>query len=316
MREIIITENDAGQRADRFIRKALPALPDGRMYKYIRSKDIKLNGKRLEISTRLNAGDVMRFYIPDEYFTEAPKKPETEEAGDIRAVYEDENILIVYKQAGLVVHEDNENSPDTLIARITAYLKKKGEYVPENEHSFAPALCNRIDRNTEGLVICAKNASALREMNLLIRQRSVEKIYLCVTAGIPREPEGIIKTYLEKSESENTVYVKKEKTPGAKSAVTEYKVLDTRDSLALCEVRLHTGRTHQIRAHMAYIGCPLLGDGKYGKNVPNRKYRAKSQALCAYKLRFVVSDNASPLRYLDGLTVKAPEPEFVKKYFS
>lgn len=316
MKEFIITKNDADQRADRFIQKAVPKLPNGKMYKFLREKKIKLNGKRCEISTRLQEGDVMRMYISDEFFETSSAPDITDIPSEICVVYEDENILVANKPSGLVVHEDNENTVDTLINRITKYLIEKGEYDPASEHGFAPALCNRIDRNTEGLVLCAKNAESLRILNAAIRDRELKKSYLCVTVGIPREREGTIKTYLEKVERENTVYVRHEKTPNAKTAITKYKVINTTDELALCEVELITGRTHQIRVHMAHIGCPLLGDGKYGRNEPNRRYKMRSQALCAHRLEFSFGDGAGILSYLRGKVVTTPEPEFVARFFN
>lgn len=317
MKEFTIGKNDAGQRADRFITKAVPKLPNGKMYKFLREKKIKLNGKRCEISTRLQEGDVLRMYISDEFFETENFSPFdfSDISSDISVVYEDENILLVNKPQGLVVHEDDENTRDTLINRITKYLIEKGEYAPENEQSFAPALCNRLDRNTEGIVVCAKNAESLRILNEAIRLRELKKRYLCVVAGVPREREGTIKTYLEKVESENTVYVRKEKTPNAKTAITKYKVLKTAGEITLCEVELITGRTHQIRVHMAYIGCPILGDGKYGRNEINRRYHLKSQALCAYKLGFEISE-AGSLGYLNGKTFEAAKPWFVREFFA
>lgn len=314
MKEFIINENDAGQRADRFIQKAVPGLPGGKMYKFLREKKIKLNGKRCEISTRLQPGDVLKMYIPDEFFASPDPGDLSDIPADVDIVYEDENILVANKPSGLVVHEDSENSRDTLINRVTKLLHERGEYDPISEQSFAPALCNRIDRNTEGLVICAKTAVGLREVNEAIRQRLIKKTYLCVTVGIPREREGIIKTYLEKSAADNTVYVRAEKSLGSKTAVTKYKTLATAGDLALCEVDLLTGRTHQIRAHMAYIGCPLIGDGKYGRNEPNRRYKVFSQALCSYKLTFDFPAG-SKLSYLNGKTVTAPTPAFAARFF-
>lgn len=317
MREFVIGKNDAGQRADRFIQKAVPKLAGGKMYKFLREKKIKLNGKRCEISTRLQEGDVVQMYINDEFFEEiSPKNNDfSSVSGDVQIVYEDENILLANKPAGLVVHEDDENTPDTLIARITKYLIEKGEYSPENEQSFAPALCNRLDRNTEGIVVCAKNAESLRILNEAIRKRELKKTYLCAVVGCPREREGVIKTYLEKVERENTVYVRKEKTANAKTAVTAYKVLKTAGELSLLEVELITGRTHQIRVHTAHIGCPILGDGKYGRNEINRRYHRKTQALCAYRLGFELSDEAGNLGYLRGKVFEVEKPSFVGELF-
>lgn len=314
MKEFVIRKNDAGQRADRFIQKAVPLLPSGRMYKYLREKKIRLNGRRCEISARLAEGDVLRMYIPDSFFAEPSAQAEQNVSSDIDIVFEDENILLINKPSGLVVHEDGECGSDTLIARATQYLVEKGEYDPQEEQSFAPSLCNRLDRNTEGIVVCAKNAESLRILNEAIRNRELKKTYLCVVLGLPREREGTIKTYLEKVESENTVYVRREKTPASKTAVTKYRVLRTQGELSLVEVDLVTGRTHQIRVHMAYIGCPILGDGKYGRNEANRRYHRKTQALCAYKLRFELQ-NAGLLDYLKGRTFQVSEPEFVRELF-
>lgn len=314
MREFVIGQNDAGQRADRFILKAVPSLSGGKMYKFLREKKIKLNGKRCEISARLQKGDIMQMYISDSFFLTPDNDRFDGISSEIAVVYEDCNLMIVDKPSGLVVHEDDENTRDTLINRITKYLIEKGEYDPQVEQSFAPALCNRLDRNTEGLVICAKNAESLRILNEYIKQRLIKKTYLCVTAGVPREPEGEIRTYLEKVEAENTVYVRKTKTPASRTAVTRYRVLKTAGELSLSEVELVTGRTHQIRVHMAYIGCPLLGDGKYGRNEINRRYKMKSQALCSYKLFFDIERDGL-LGYLSQKSFTAKEPDFVKKFF-
>ncbi len=316
MREIVIGKNDAGQRLDRFLRKALPSLPSGKMYKFIRQKDVKLNGKRCEISDRLCEGDVLRLFIPDEFFAvPSARRVPSVPLEKPQIIFEDRNILIALKPAGLLVHDDDSGEPDTLINRVKDYLRISGEYDPDAENSFAPAPAHRIDRNTEGLVICAKNAESLRELNRLIKARKIKKTYLCVTVGTPREREGEIVGYLEKNSRDNTVTVRKERTPGSKTAVTRYKVLKISGDLSLCEVELVTGRTHQIRAHMAYIGCPLLGDGKYCRNEPNRKYKEKSQLLCAYKLCFEIDDAKSPLKYLSGREFRAPEPGFIDKYF-
>ncbi len=315
MREFVIEKNDAGQRLDKFITKAVPLLPQGLMYKYIRLKRIKLNSKRCEISTRLNVGDVLSMYINDEFFEAKEDIGFKSAPAQVDVLYEDENILLAYKKCGLVVHEDDDNTRDTLINRITHYLYNKGEYVPEKEHSFAPALCNRLDRNTEGIVICAKNAESLRLLNEIIRERMLHKRYLCVTVGVPAPKEATITAYLEKNEAQNRVYVSDRKTDSNKTIVTDYKVLKTAGELALCEIELITGRTHQIRAHMAHIGCPLLGDGKYGRNDDNRRYGVKYQALCAYYLQFDFSREMGILDYLNKKEFRVPQPWFVTEFF-
>lgn len=316
MKEFIIEKNDSGQRLDKFISKAVPNLPQSLMYKYIRLKRIKLNGKRCEISTRLNVGDILQMYINDEFFGETSCEKEfLSVPADIDVVYEDENILLVNKKCGMVVHEDDEKTADTLINRITHYLFKKGEYDPEREASFAPALCNRLDRNTSGIVICAKNAESLRLLNRIVKEREITKNYLCITLGTPKPKEATLTAYLEKNEATNTVYVSDKKTPSNKTIVTKYTVLKSKNNLALCEIDLITGRTHQIRAHMAHIGHPLLGDGKYGINQENRARGIKTQALCAYKLTFNFKTDAGILNYLNGKSFEIKDIWFVNEFF-
>ena len=300
MKEFTINKNDSGQRVDKFLQKAVPLLPQSLMYKYIRMKRIKLNGKRCEISTRLSQGDIMQLYINDEFFEADSQKEFLIAPPVLNIVYEDENIILLDKKNGLVVHEDDEKTADTLINRLLHYLYDKGEYDPDNENSFTPALCNRLDRNTGGIVIAAKNAESLRILNQKIKDRELEKKYLCVTVGVPPKKQDTLTAYLEKNSDENTVRVYNSKKGNAKTIITSYKVLKTDKKLSLVEVKLETGRTHQIRAHFAHIGCPLLGDGKYGINQINREYKIKTQALYSYKLKFTFTSESGCLDYLNG----------------
>lgn len=305
MRELIVGSNDAGQRLDKFLTKAVPALPQTLLYKYIRLKRIKVNGKRSEIRYKLALGDKLSLYINDEFF-ERPKAPVLSR-GELSVVYEDENLLVADKPAGLLCHEGREAGEDTLIARIQAYLVRTGAYRPEAEHSFAPALCHRIDRGTSGLVIAAKTAEALRVLCEKIKLHEIQKTYLCIAVGKFQKKSGRIQNYLYKNEAQNRVYAHDRMIPGARTAETRYEVLDFQDGLSLVKVALITGRTHQIRVHMAGLGHPLLGDSKYGIEKINRQYRARSQMLQAYRLQFRFSGE-SPLDYLNGREITSPTP--------
>lgn len=314
MREFTINENDAGQRLDKFVGKAVPRLPQSMMYKAIRNKRIKINGKRAEISSKMQVGDIVQMYINDEFFDDSAETEFMAVSPDLDIIYEDENIMLIDKKNGMVVHEDNDNTVDTLINRIKRYLYEKGEYDPEKENSFVPSLCNRLDRNTGGIVIAAKNAESLRIMNHKIRDREIEKLYLCVTVGVPPKKRDILTAYLEKNSAENTVRVSDRNFPGGKTIITEYRVIKSDGNLSLVEIKLHTGRTHQIRAHMAHIGCPLLGDGKYGINRVNKEYKIKTQALYSYKLRFRFTTDGGCLEYLNGREFEAENVWFVDKF--
>lgn len=310
MREFIINENDAGQRLDKFLQKAVRLLPQSLMYKYLRLKRIKVNGKKSEISCRLQPGDRVTLYISDEFFEE--DRPDFFAApAEVRVVYEDENLLLCDKPQGLLVHEDDGGERDTLINRVKHYLYKKGEYDPAAEASFAPALCNRIDRNTGGIVVVAKTAAALRLLDECIRERQLHKYYLCLVKGCPSPREGVLTHYHIKDEKQNRALVFDAPRPGARTMVTGYRVLDTNGRCSLIEIDLKTGRTHQIRAHMAHIGCPLIGDGKYGKNRADRAKGFDSQALYAYKLVFDLP-KGHPLAYLNGRTFQVKDVWFAK----
>ena len=307
MKEFTISKNDAGQRMDKFITKAIPKLPSSLLYKYIRLKRIKLNGKRCEISTRLSVGDLVQCYVSDEFFEAEEKRPEFMLApSDISVVYEDENIILMNKRPGVLVHEDDEGRDNTLLMHLQSYLYRKGEYDPRAEQSFAPALCNRIDRNTGGIVIAAKNAAALRDMNYRIKSGQVSKFYLCAVHGTMPKKADVLKGYLKKNEKTNTVDVSDTSKPGYREIITGYRVQSSKNGASLLEVELFTGRTHQIRAHLSHIGHPLLGDGKYGVNRDDKKKGYHYQALYSYKLRFDFEQNGDVLDYLSGKEYRLP----------
>ncbi len=317
MKELIIGKNDAGQRLDRFVGKSVPLLPESLLQKYIRLKRIKLNGKGAKRDFRLSDGDCIQLYINDEFFEKPKEENSYLKVGKPRVsiVYEDENILLADKKPGVLCHSAGQWDYNTLIANIQAYLAQKGEWRPKEENSFAPALCNRIDRNTGGIVIAAKNAEALRIINEKIRDREIEKYYLCLVHGRPSPPSGRLENFLFKDASKNQVYVKSKSEPGARTAVTEYKTIRSKGPLSLVECHLLTGRTHQIRAQMSYAGWPLLGDGKYGSERFNKTYGETGQALYSYKLLFSFPTDAGMLNYLRGREFSVDSVDFVEKYF-
>ena len=298
---VTITKNDAGQRLDKFLTKTYRNLPMSLLYKAVRKKDIRLNGKRCEASSRLNEGDQIYLFLPDDALEIAPPTYEFMHASkQLDIVYEDEHVLLLNKKAGLLVHPDDREFADTLIFRVQRYLYEKGEYNPADEQSFAPALVNRIDRNTSGIVIAAKTAVALRVLNEKLKEREIEKYYLCIVHGKMPKAEDTLEAFLEKNESQNRVYISDTQKQGARTIRTRYKVLEERGDMSLLEIHLLTGRTHQIRAHLASIGHPLLGDGKYGTNALNKGTGFNKQALCSYRLEFAFTSDAGELNYLNG----------------
>jgi len=315
LKSFIINENDANQRLDKFIVKSLPGLPAALMYKYIRLKRIKVNGKRSEISTRLIAGDLVEMYINDEFFGQPESRYDFLSASkNIDILYEDENIMLLDKSVGLLAHPDENEYVDTLITRVKRYLYENGSYNPADESSFTPALVNRIDRNTGGIVIAAKNAEALRILNDKMKNREIKKYYLCVIQGVMPQKSGLLEGWLTKDEENNKVKVYNSPREGSKEIKTKYTVLAAKNDLSLLEVELLTGRTHQIRAHFAYIGHPLVGDGKYGINAKNRVLGYKKQFLYSYKLVFDFKADAGCLEYLNHRTFEVKNVWFAVNF--
>lgn len=315
-RELVVAKNDGGQRLDKFLTKTYPNLPTAVLYKCIRQKDVKVNGSRCRPETRLREGDLLSLYWQEDFFRQSPKEYDFLKAPlKLSIVYEDENILLLDKKPGLIVHPDENYHFDSLIARVQRYLYDKGEYRPQDENSFAPALVNRIDRNTGGIVMAAKNAEALRILNQKVKDRELKKLYLCLVCGSLPEKSALLTGYLVKNEAQNRVYIEQKPIPGAKTVRTRYRVLEERGGLSLLEVDLLTGRTHQIRAHMASIGHPLAGDGKYGRNSVNKALGLKWQALYSYKLGFRFTTPAGPLEYLNGRDFTVPNVWFLDEFY-
>jgi len=308
MRTFKVNENDANQRIDKFVSKITKGMPKSLLYKFIRTKRIKCNGKRVHEADIIENGDIIEMYIPDEFFeSEVSVADYTRAKITPSIVYEDDNILLCDKKPGILVHlgdEGDKNTADaaereTLIFALTAHLIRNGEFDPKSENSFAPALCNRIDRNTGGIVILAKNASTLRDVNEAIRENRVHKTYLCAVHG-RLEGAKTLTAYHSKNFRTNTVTIHDRKLQGTKEIITKYSALAYNKSLdlSLVEISLITGRTHQIRAHMAHVGFPLLGEGKYAKNASDKKLGFSSQALYSCAVSFDFSE--STLKYLNG----------------
>ena len=301
MRELVVKKNDANQRLDKFLLKKFKTMPKKMAYMYIRKKCVKVNGKKATPEVMLKENDLLTFYIKDEFFDniqeenyEFLKAPKT-----LKIIYEDENIILLDKKPGVIVHQDKSYHFDCLLLRLQHYLYDKGEYNPQEENCFAPALVNRIDRNTGGIVIGAKNAESLRILNQKMKDRELHKFYLCLLINKPKKDNAILSDYLIKNEKTNKVTVLRNEKQGAKKILTKYSVLETNNNLTLCEVELLTGRTHQIRAHMSSIGCPILGDNKYGNKKLNQKYSLSKQCLYSYKLAFDFTTDSGILSYLD-----------------
>lgn len=297
MRKVIINENDADQRLDKFISKYMPDLPKSMLYKGLRKNCVRVNGKHVRDGAAiLRGGDELALYFKDEFFKE--NRTFTPSNDEIDVVYEDENILLINKPVGLVVHADDKNTSDTLIARIQSCLYNKNEYDPSDEHSFAPALCNRLDRNTAGIVIAAKNAAALRIINEKIRLREIKKLYLCVADGI-MTGEGELSAFLTRREKKASV--SDAPSDNSKPVKIRYKTLAVSEKRSLLEVELLTGRTHQIRAQLAAVGHPLSGDVKYGGSKTGKPY-----SLVSRKLIFAFKSDAGILNYLTGKAFSVP----------
>ncbi len=311
MKSVIVNKNDASQRIDKFLGKYFKAMPKSLIYKGIRKKRIKVNGKRCDIDYILKEGDKIDLYINDEFFAVPDERLSFLKVTEpsLSIVYEDQNIILMDKRPGMIVHDDEDEKINTLLNHMRAYLYKKGEYDPDKENSFVPSLCNRIDRNTGGIVIGAKNASSLKIINDKIKSREIKKFYLCLVQGKLKQKEATLTGYLVKNTEQNRVYIHSSPVPDGKSILTKYKVIRENRLTSLVEVELLTGRTHQIRAHFASIGHPLAGDGKYGTNEFNNKVGMKTQALYSYRLKFDFSDE-NDLSYLNGKSFEVQSVPF------
>ncbi len=296
MREFTAKKNDHGMRLDKFLSKVMPEAGQGLIYKSLRKKRIKVNGKRItDGSLRLGEGDHLEVYCNDELFVITEKSDATPIFQHmLRVVYEDEHIIVMNKPSGLP--SQGEPGEDSLETEMRAYLIKKGDYHPEIENTFRPSLCHRIDRNTSGMVIGAKDAESLRILNQKIKDKEIRKFYLCETHGTPEPEIGEITGWLSKDEKNRRMLFSETKVPGATSCRTLYRVLKP-GKIATIEAELLTGRTHQIRAGFAHLGHPLVGDVKYGAPKDDK---GSYQHLISYRILFDFRNDSGCLSYLNG----------------
>ena len=315
MKEVIIDKNESGQRLDRFLKKYLKEAPQSFIYKMLRKKNIKVNNKKGNPDTIIAEGDVIQLYLSDETIEKFKGKNNIEKSRfALNIIYEDENMLLINKPVGILSHSANKEYGNNIVDGMIHYLYEKGEYNPRVEKTFKPSICNRLDRNTSGIIIGAKNYEALKILNESIKNGDVHKYYKTIVKGIVKR-EGILEGYLTKDEELNKVKITDEEKDDSKRIITKVKVLKTSGKYSLLEIELITGRTHQIRAHLSNIGHPVVGDVKYGNKAVNNYFREKygleSQFLHAYKIEF--TNLNSPLDYLNGRVFTAmPGERFLK----
>lgn len=315
MQMITVTSNEAEQRLDKLLAKYLNLAGKGFIYKMLRKKNITLNDKKADGSEKLVQGDVVKLYLSDDTILKftRPVGDLPEEAPQLDILYEDAHLLILNKPAGMLSQKAKEDDI-SMVEQITAYLVQTNQLTREQLKSFKPSVCNRLDRNTSGIIVAGKSLTGLQIMSRMFKERTMDKYYLCIVKG-QMEKGSRIQGYLKKDEAKNQVVISTKQTEGALPIETEYMPLCVGNGLTLLKVKLITGRSHQIRAHLASIGHPIGGDGKYGEERLNRalkeRYGIRSQLLHSYRL--VMPEMEQPLSQVSYRTFEAPVPDDFKR---
>ncbi|MDF2882711.1 MAG: rluC [Clostridiaceae bacterium] len=308
--KITIGPNESGQRIDKFIRKWLKDVPLSAIYKSLRKGDIRVNGAKVKEKYSLIEGDIIE---TKEIKTDLKKEKFKRIDNNFKVTYEDDNILLVEKWPGVLVHSDKKNGEPTLTDYVLSYLYDKGDYEPEKEVTFTPAPCNRLDRNTSGIVVYGKNYESLKLLNEMIRERKIKKYYLALVKG--RVKDKTYEAYISKDEDNNISQISENEKPGFKKIAMDVKTVQTCGLYSLLEIDLITGRSHQLRAHLSYIGNPIIGDSKYGSKELNsffvNKFGLNFQFLYAYKLVF--KDCIGKLDYMENKTIAESLPPILKR---
>lgn len=311
---IEIGANEAGQRLDKFLRKLLKDVPLSAIFKALRKGDIRVNGKKQKEKYTLEVNDVVEVrYIQSQKMTEKKGNFVKVDPSGLKVAYEDNNMVVVEKWPGVLVHPDSNKKIPTLTDYVLSYLNEKGDYLPEKEVTFTPAPCNRLDRNTSGIVVFGKNFEGLRELNEIIREGRIKKYYNALIKG--RIKDGLYTGYILKNEEANISRIYDKKVKDSKEISMEVKTIQSDGAFSFIEIDLITGRSHQIRAHLAHIGNPIIGDNKYGDKKLNsyflNKYGLDYQFLYAYKLNFKNVDGK--LDYLKNKVITVALPPIFKK---